>query len=121
MVGSVYGISTLVHYSMPNPIHTYIYIYIYHRLVGCLSWHINPCTLFNAKSCLYIYIYIYHRLVGFHGISTLVHYSMQNPVYTYIYIIGRLVGWLVGWFSWHINPCTLFNAKSCLYMYIYIS
>ena len=28
--------------------------------LGCLGlWHINPCRLFNAKSCLYIYIYIY--------------------------------------------------------------
>ena len=26
--------------------------------------------------------------------------------------------WLVGWFLWHINPCRLFNAKSCLYIYI---
>ena len=31
----------------------------------------------------------------------------------------RLVVWLVGLF-WHINPCSLFNAKSCLYVYIYI-
>ena len=30
-------------------------------VVGCLIflWHINPCGLFNDKSCLYIYIYIY--------------------------------------------------------------
>ena len=30
-----------------------------------------------------------------------------------------MVGWLVD-FLWHINPCGLFNAKSCLYIYIYI-
>ena len=28
------------------------------------------------------------------------------------------VGWLVGWFLWYINPCRLFNAKSCLHIYI---
>ena len=26
--------------------------------------------------------------------------------------------WLVGWILWHINPCWLFNAKSCLNIYI---
>ena len=25
---------------------------------------------------------------------------------------------LVGWDLWHINPYRLFNAKSCLYIYI---
>ena len=25
-----------------------------------------------------------------------------------------------GWVLWHINQCRLFNAKSCLYIYIYI-
>ena len=24
---------------------------------------------------------------------------------------------MVGWFYWYINPCELFNAKSCLYIY----
>ena len=24
----------------------------------------------------------------------------------------------VGWVLWHINHCRLFNAKSCLYIYI---
>ena len=22
--------------------------------LGCVLWHINPCVLFNAKSCLFI-------------------------------------------------------------------
>ena len=25
------------------------------NLVGCVLQHINPCELFNVKSCLYIY------------------------------------------------------------------
>ena len=29
-----------------------------HWLVGCVLWHINLCSLLNAKSCLYIYIII---------------------------------------------------------------
>ena len=28
-------------------------------LDGCVLCHINPCGLFEAKSCVYIYIYIY--------------------------------------------------------------
>ena len=26
--------------------------------------------------------------------------------------------WMVGFILWHINLCWLFNAKSCLYIYI---
>ena len=29
----------------------------------------------------------------------------------------KIDGW-VSWFDWHINPCGLFNAKSCFYIYI---
>ena len=52
---------------------------------GLLSWHINHCRLFNAKSSLYIYIkYIGFGLLGFYGISTIVGYLMPNPLYTNI-------------------------------------
>ena len=47
-------ISTIVGYLMPNPLYTYI-LNIF-DLVCLVSWHINHCRLFNAKSCLYIYI-----------------------------------------------------------------
>ena len=40
-----------------------------------------------------IFVYINHRLVGFYGMSTIVGYLMQNPVYTYILDIFDLV-WL---------------------------
>ena len=30
---------------------------------------------------------------------------------------GYLMG--VGWFLWHINPCGSYNAKSCLFTFIY--
>ena len=57
-------------------------------------WHINHCRLFNAKSSLYIYIkYRLFGLVVFYGISTIVGYSMPNPLYTYISKIEDLV-WL---------------------------
>ena len=50
--------------------------------------------LFKAKSSLYIYIkYIWFGLVRFYGISTIVGYLMQNPLYTYILNIYDLV-WL---------------------------
>ena len=62
---------------------------IWFRLV---SWHINHCRLFNAKSSLYIYIkYIRFGLVGFYGISTIVDYLMPNPLYTYILDIYDLL------------------------------
>ena len=60
-----------------------LYIYIYIRF-GLVLWHINHCRLFNAKFSLYIYIkYIRFGLVGFYGISTIVGYSVPNPLYTY--------------------------------------
>ena len=60
---------------------------------GWVLWHINHCTLFNAKSSLYICIeYIWFGLVGFYGISTIVGYLIQNPGYTnilYMYMICK--------------------------------
>ena len=42
-----YDISTLVGYSMPNPIFIWF---------GLVLWDINHYWLFKAKSCFYIYI-----------------------------------------------------------------
>ena len=39
-------------------------------------WYINPCGLFNTKSCLYIYIYIYIYMI----------FIYESYVYIYIYI-----------------------------------
>ena len=111
---------------------------------GWVLWHINHCSLFNAKSSLYVYIkYIWFCLVGFlwhinHG--TL--FNVKYFLYIYIkYIWFGLVGTygistivvylilkplytyilniydLVG-FLWHINHCRLFNTESSLYIYI---
>ncbi len=66
VVGWVYGISTIVGYFMPNPLYTYIYIYIK---------------------------YIWFGLVGFYDISSIVGYLISNPLYTYILNIYKLV-WL---------------------------
>ena len=61
-------------------------------LIGCVLRYINPCKLFNAKSCLDTYIeYIRFGLVVFYGISTLVGYLMPNPLYTYIIIIMIII------------------------------
>ena len=77
-----YGISTIVGYIMPNPLYTYILIYI---CFGLIWWHLNHCRLFNAKSSLYTFIkYMCFSLVWFYGISTIVGYIMQNPLYTYM-------------------------------------
>ena len=63
--------------------------------LGWILLHINYWRLFNAKSSLYIYIkYILFGLVVFYGISTIVGYSMPNPIYTYISNICDLF-WLV--------------------------
>ena len=80
-----YDISTIVGYSMPNPLYTYILnIYVLVGL-GWVLWHINHCKLFYVKSSLYIYIkHIGFGWVGFYGISTIVGYLMPNPLYTYI-------------------------------------
>ena len=53
-------------------------------------------------------------LVGFYGISTIIGYLMLYPLY--IYIKYDLI-WS-SWVLWHIKHCWLFNAKSCLYIYI---
>ena len=71
-----------------------LYIYIKYIWLGLVFWHINHCRLFNAKSSLYIYIKsIWLGLVGFYDISTIVGYSMQNPLYRYILNKYHLV-WL---------------------------
>ena len=86
------GISTIVGYLMPNPVYTYILIYMI--WLGWVLWHINHCRLFNAESSLYTYIkYTWFGWVGFYGISTIVDYLMPNPLYTYISNIYDLV-WL---------------------------
>ena len=53
-------------------------------------------------------------LVGFYCISTIVCYSMPNPLYAYILNVYDLI-WLG---LWHIINCWLFNAKSSVYIYI---
>ena len=51
----------------------------------------------------------------FYGISNFVRYVMPNLVYTYAL---NIYGWLVGCVLQHINPYRLFNAISCLCIYI---
>ena len=61
--------------------------------LGWVSWHINSCRLFNAKSSLYTDIkYIRFGWVGFYGISTIVGYLMPNLLYTQILNTYDLVG-----------------------------
>ena len=108
-----HGISTIVSYLMPNPLYTYI-LNIYDLIwFGFMAY--QPFRLFNAKSCLCIYIkYIWFNLVWFYGISTIVSYLMPNPLYTYILNIYDLI-----WFGFMAyQPFRLFNAKSCLCIYI---
>ena len=121
-VAGFYGISTIVGYLMPNPLNTYIsniydlmwfglmayqplwviqcqilFIHIYQiYMIWCcwVLWHINHCGLFNGESSLHIYIkYIWFDVVGSYGISTIVGYSMPNPLNTYISNIYDLM-WL---------------------------
>ena len=49
---------------------------------------------------------------------------MQNEHTVLVTTIGTLeclCQLLVGWVLWHINPCRLLNAKSCLYKYILVN
>ena len=50
-------------------------------------------------------------VVWFHGKSTFVGYLIPNPLYTYVKFIFSLLGFL-----WYINCCSLFNAKTFLYI-----
>ena len=62
------------------------------EMFGWVTWHINHCRLFHAKSSLYINTkYIWFGLVGFYGISTIVGYLMPNPLYSYMLNIQDLV------------------------------
>ena len=71
-------------------------LYIYIIWFGWFLWHINHCSLFNAKSSLYIYYkYMQFGLVRFYGISTIIGYSMPNPLNTYIVNMYDLV-WFYG-------------------------
>ena len=81
-----YGISTIVGYSMPNPLHTYIK-YIWFVLFG--FYGISTIVGYSMPNRLHTYIkYIGFVLFGFYGISTIVGYSMPNPLHTYIKYIG---------------------------------
>ena len=81
---------------------------------GWVLWHINHYRLFNAKSFFDIYIkYIRFGWVGFYSISTIVGYLMPNPLWTFIVNISGLVGFVFMAYQ----PCKLFNAKTCLYIY----
>ena len=76
-------------------------------------WYINHCRLFNAKFVLYIYIKsIWFSLVGFYGISTIVGYSMPNPLYRYISNIYDLV-----WFD-GISTIAVYLKPNPFYTYI---
>ena len=111
-----YDISTMVGYSMLNPVYTYISYIIFDLVWFCwVLSYINHCRLFNDKSFLYIYIkYIWFGLVEFYDISTMVGYSMLNPVYAYIsYIQFDLV-----WFCWVLSIIVGHLKSNPLYTYI---
>ena len=78
--------------------------------LGLVSWHINHCRLFNAKSSLHIHIkYIWFGLVLWH----INHYRLFNAKSS-LHIHIKYI-----WFGlvlWHINHYRLFNAKSSLYI-----
>ena len=95
-----------------------LYIYIKYMICfGWVLWHINRCRIFNAKSSLYIYIrYIRFVLVGFYGISTNIGYLMPNPLYTNILNIYDLV-----WLGFMTNqPLVAYSKLNPLNIYIYI-
>ena len=77
----------------------------------------QPLRGYLMPNPLYTYILHVYDLVwlNFMAYQPLLGYLMPNPLYTYILNIYDLV-----WFCvlWHINHCRLFNAKSCLHMYI---
>ena len=90
-----YAISTLAGYLMPSPLYPYILDICALVWLGLVLWHINSCSLFNAKSSLQIYIkYIWLGLVGSYGKSTICRlFNAKSSLYIYIkYIWFGLVG-----------------------------
>ena len=107
-----YSISTIVGYSMPNILCTYI-LHIY-DLVWLGLWHINHFRSFNSKSSFYIYIkYIGFDLVWICGKSTIVGYLMRNPLFHIYYIYMTWFGWVFG-----ISTIVGFLMSNPLYTYI---
>ena len=87
---------------------------MYRIWVGLVLWHINHCSLFNAKFFLRIYINcIGFGLVGFYGISNIVGYLMLNPVYTYFKCIGFGLVWFYG-----ISTIVAYLIPNPVYTYI---
>ena len=64
--------------------------WIYMFWFAWVLWHINYCSLFNAKSSLYMYNKYIFASVGFYSISIIGGCLMPNPFYTYLkYIIFK--------------------------------
>ena len=101
-----YGISTIVGYLMPNPLYTYI-LNIYDLvLLGFMAYqaHQPPTSVITVLSP---WLAADEYRVS-HVFSHVVWWKFKKRIY-------RI--WF-GWVLWHINHCTLFNAKSSLYIYI---
>ena len=94
-----YSLSSIVGYSMPNPLYTYILDLVIFSFIVY-----QPLFVFNAKSCshththththIYIYIYIYMLLFAF-VLSYISHrwlFNAKFSLYRYIRYIYDLVG-----------------------------
>ena len=86
---SFYGISTIIGYLIPNPLHTYI-----SNIYGLVGFYgISTIIGYLIPNPLHTYISNIYGLVGFYGISTIIGYLIPNPLHTYISNIYDLV-WL---------------------------
>ena len=78
----------------------------------------------HTHTHIYIYIFICIYIYGKLGKPNIQRRFSCNISFLFkeeLLLTGD--GWLVGWlveFLWYINPCILFNAKFCHYIYIYI-
>ena len=107
MVGLVHGISTIEgHLSQILYIRTHT--------------HTHTRTHTHTHTHIYIYIYIYIYMILFRGV-----YGISSCIGHLIFLILHTLN-MFDWFglAWfglilrHINYCSLFNAKSFLYIYI---
>ena len=87
-----YGIPTILGYSTPNHLYTYVLNIKDLLWFGLVLWHINHSRLFNAKSSLYIYIkYMWFDLVWFlWHINKYWLFNANSLLYIYIYKIYRI-------------------------------
>ena len=98
-------------------IYLHISIFVYRYMRRCVGWVLSVYRWAYAgarETGTSISLSIQFGLIWFYGISTLIGYSMSNPIYIYIYIVFSWVGF------YGISAILGYLMPNPLYIYIYI-